>query len=196
MKKLETIVCDADDTLVRFNKGINDYINKVHGRQHNLSDYNTYNLEQVWGLNYQETFDIVHGFYQTPGYRTELETYEEARYILPMLAKKYRIVLATARPWWHQSFTQEFLDRDFPGVFSGNFHIANLPADSQQPRTKVEVCQREGAKYLIDDAPHHILGCAEIGVQGLLLDTPWNKDVSHPLVTRVKNWHDIGHHLL
>jgi len=36
---------------------------------------------------------------------------------------------------------------------------------------------------------------AEAGIRVLLFDHPWNREVDHPLVTRVRGWEEAGKHL-
>ena len=47
----------------------------------------------------------------------------------------------------------------------------------------------------VDDHPTYALGYGEIGVKVFLMDQPWNRTFTHPLVTRVSGWDAILHTL-
>lgn len=59
---------------------------------------------------------------------------------------------------------------------------------------KVTYCQRNGIKYMIEDAPQHAQECAQGGIGVFLLDWPFNQDVVATGVNgiwRVPNARDI-----
>jgi deoxypyrimidine-specific 5' nucleotidase type C protein (NT5C) len=42
---------------------------------------------------------------------------------------------------------------------------------------KAQYCRDEGAKYLIDDAPHHAEECLDYGIGVFLFDYPYNRHI-------------------
>ncbi len=197
MKQKETIVVDVDDTLLALHPSLMGFANQRLGLNLTHDDYTDYDLSLVWGVRPNDASDLIQEYYVSDWYQSGHPPIDEARYVLPLLKQKYRLVVATARPYWHRHRTESFLENEFPGVFDTSYFISGHKTDTNQPTTKLAVCQKEKATYIIDDGAHHVLDCAQVGIKGLLMDTPWNKSVPpHPLITRVKNWHDVGHHLL
>jgi uncharacterized HAD superfamily protein len=50
---------------------------------------------------------------------------------------------------------------------------------------------RDSGLLWVEDKPENAVLGAEMGLQSILIDHPYNKDFSHPDVTRVKNWKEI-----
>ena len=50
---------------------------------------------------------------------------------------------------------------------------------------------RDSGRIWVEDKPENALLGAKMGLQAVLIDHPYNKDFSHPDVTRVKNWKEV-----
>lgn len=50
---------------------------------------------------------------------------------------------------------------------------------------------RDSGRLWVEDKPENAVLGAEMGLQSILIDHPYNRDFSHPDVTRVKNWKEV-----
>lgn len=50
---------------------------------------------------------------------------------------------------------------------------------------------RDSGRIWVEDKPENAVLGAKMGLQAVLIDHPYNRDFSHPEVTRVKNWKEI-----
>jgi len=50
---------------------------------------------------------------------------------------------------------------------------------------------RDSGLLWVEDKPENAVLGAEMGLQSILIDHPYNRDFSHPDVTRVKNWKEV-----
>jgi uncharacterized HAD superfamily protein len=50
---------------------------------------------------------------------------------------------------------------------------------------------RDSGLLWVEDKPENAVLGAEMGLQSILIDHPYNKDFNHPDVTRVKNWKEV-----
>ncbi len=101
-----------------------------------------------------------------------------ARMALTQLQHRYRIAIITARRPTSRFLTLQWL-RAHRVPFEELYHTeekAEVPED---------IC------LAVDDHPLHALAYCKRGVRVFLMDQPWNKGVSHSLLTRVTGWDDL-----
>lgn len=50
---------------------------------------------------------------------------------------------------------------------------------------------------MIDDALENVYELCQAGITSVLIERPWNRDITftHPLLYRVRDWHEIIQHL-
>ncbi len=101
-----------------------------------------------------------------------------ARMGLEQLQCRYRIVIITARRPTSRAQTLEWL------------RSHHLPFDELY-HTEEKTDVPENITLAVDDHPDHALAYCERGVRVFLMDQPWNKEVVHPLLTRVFGWDDL-----
>lgn len=190
----QTIAIDIDDVLAVNVPSFIKYSNKKWGTNLSIDDYDEY-WGKMWKVDDTEMRrrgDEYHG----SGVFGTYDHYPEAKPVLERLAKKYKLVITTARQIVLQKETLEWIDQYFPGIFS-EVHFAGM-WDELTPEshlaTKAELCQSIGADYLIDDQPKHCIGAADVGLQALVFgEYPWNKHLKESdKITRVRNWQDIA----
>ncbi len=105
-----------------------------------------------------------------------------ARMGLHQLEHRYRIVIITARRPYSRPQTLEWLQKH------------QIPFDELY-HTEEKTDVPENISLAVDDHPLHALAYCELGIRVFLMDQPWNKDVDHPLLTRVSGWDDLLHML-
>src|SRR3989344_651565 len=50
------------------------------------------------------------------------------------------------------------------------------------------ICKEKGIGLILEDSGKNALDCAGEGIKLLLFDKPWNRNYSHPNITRVNSW--------
>src|SRR5262249_45034715 len=107
------------------------------------------------------------------------------------LKNRYKLVIVTARPKRTVEATPEWIERNFPDIFS-DIHFVPI-WDPGPKKTKAEICQEIGADYLIDDLVRHCNLAAEVGIKAILFNRiTWKQpEKIHPEVIVVKNWEGI-----
>lgn len=100
------------------------------------------------------------------------------------------IVIVTSRVSKVAKATRQWTNKYFGDMISEVFHLTY--DGYEQLVGKEDICRDNQISLLVDDHPYVIEAMTRDGIKTLLYDCPWNKDVSDgPLVTRVKNWHEI-----
>lgn len=121
---------------------------------------------------------------------------EDSVDVLTYLNRFFRIIAVTARPAYIREQTEAWLSLHFPGVFDELIFIG-LKGSVENITTKLSHALTRQAVAMIDDTRHHLDGCAENDILGLLYDHPWNRpEPDHPDFVRVHNWLDIREALL
>lgn len=90
-------------------------------------------------------------------------------------------------PLRYEQQTLNLLEKNnlkIPVIFSGH-------DSSKKGKNKSEICVGKKIKLMIEDASHHALDCANLGINVILFDKPWNKNVTHKNITRVKSWKEV-----
>ena len=105
-----------------------------------------------------------------------------ARMGLKQLQHRYRIVIITARRPTSRPQTLKWLQTH------------QIPFDELY-HTEEKADVPEDITLAVDDHPFHALAYCELGVRVFLMDQPWNKEVEHPLLTRISGWDDLLHRL-
>ncbi|MDO8582390.1 MAG: hypothetical protein Q7R63_00115, partial [bacterium] len=104
----------------------------------------------------------------------------------------------TGRPHGLQEITDESLERNFEGCFVEIYHTDAFGIGGGVPVPKVDICQKIGARTIIEDCLIHAVPCADAGMDVILLDQPWNRGatVLADGIVRVHSWEGILSRLL
>lgn len=117
---------------------------------------------------------------------------------LRKLQPKYDFIVLSARPEQLKDATERWIDANFPDIFAKRFF-----SDSSQwsggnemkealAKNKAEICQREGAEFLIDDQLVNCAAAMNVGVKSVLFgDSTDAKDVPAG-VTAAKTWLNVA----
>jgi 5'(3')-deoxyribonucleotidase len=119
----QTIAVDIDDVLAANAKAFIDYTNQKWATNLTVDDYDEHWAE-VWKTDLEETrrrADEMHDL----GIFGKHEHFSDAKPVLEALAKRYNLVVVTARRKTIQHETLAWLEKNFPGVFS-NVHFAGI----------------------------------------------------------------------
>lgn len=182
------ILTDVDDTCLEFARPFQDYVEAngvpTYGQLREM-----YSLETFMRLTREAAIEHLAGFASANGDRYPAE--ECARTVLPQLhADGYRFVAVTAcglDPVFRLKRVRN-LERQF-GFRFDDVHVVDLGAG------KAEIlAEYEPAIWVEDHFGHAVVG-AELGHRTFLMDRVYNRDKEHPLVTRVRDWHELAEYL-
>lgn len=138
----------------------------------NLGDYCT---KEIPPLGCVETLN----FFKNEGFEMHAIT---ARVFTrrPIIGKKY------------QNMFKNWLTKNNINVFK----TFNFCTSKHTNEDKYEACSRLKVDIMIDDSPEVSMSLAEKGIKVLLVDAPYNKEVSHENITRCKNYQEIKQNVL
>ncbi|WP_099191918.1 5' nucleotidase, NT5C type [Tepidibacter mesophilus] len=178
MKKLN-ICIDIDGTVTDpyyFIEYFNDHFNKDLKEE----DMNTCKLEDL----YDTTLEEILEFYTHKGYDIHLSAnpLDSSSEIIHELNKKHNLYFVTARNEGLKDVTEEWMRvNNFPKIkvyYLGGYY-------------KVDKARELDCDLFIEDNPQNTEDLAKSGIQVLLMDANYNKDIKLENVTRVMNWNEI-----
>lgn len=190
--KLPVLVVDIDDVLHRYNHP--HFCRHIYAETGVQIEYHEivvpYLSDLLPAISVEREHELVHLVYRDELFWDDTPI-EHSRRALAELSKRFCIIAVTARPESIRAQTEDWLNRHFPGVFS-EFIFIGLKGSAENTTTKLEHAMRHGAYAMIDDARHHLSGCAEQGIKGVLFGQPWNEaEEQHPDFVRVVGWEMI-----
>lgn len=111
---------------------------------------------------------------------------------LLQLASNYRMIVITGRSESKRKQTEEWLDANFPKLFSAVYFTNVFLGESEEvERKKSDICTDAGVDVLIDDSIEEAVEVSSSGIQVLLFDRPWNRSSIPTTVYRVKDWNHV-----
>ncbi|KAF9100432.1 hypothetical protein BGX29_006605 [Mortierella sp. GBA35] len=199
----KVIAVDLDEVLARTTLAIADFHNDTYGTTLTMDDFVSYDYTKVWGGTREESIAKWRLFFDSP-YFLKVEPVDGSLETLKLLkARRFSLVIVTARQQFVADLTKKFVDRHFPGIFE-SIYFANHFLTEQEKLTFVSkpksvICRDVHAQLLIDDSLENALEVSKAGIPVLLFDLhgkyKWNKlEEGQELpdkVTRVKSWKDV-----
>ncbi len=195
MAKLQPVIAvDIDDVLVPHYELMTEFVNKHHGyalRSHDFQNWEK--LLQLTGINREEFVAQVEPFIQSEDFVEQSPAFEVME-ALSTLSKYYRIVAVTARPRSIEQRTIKWMAEHFgTSIPEIEFVNPNQAWGRGGSVSKLEVCLRLGAKYLIDDHLKHAQDVAAGGIKVILYGNyPWNQlDALPDNILRARDWGEV-----
>lgn len=186
---MKKIGIDFDDILFDFNHKYCEFLKERYGTNLCFDDIYTYDMCVVWNTDIHEAVRRVDEFISSQMH-DEVSPVSGSVETIKELRNYYELHLITSREEKFQDKTLNWLDKHFPNFFN-KIHFTNFFGENKIKRMKSEVCIENGIKLMIEDAPVHAKDLAEMGIEVLLLDKPWNRVETHTLVKRVYEWKEI-----
>jgi uncharacterized HAD superfamily protein len=181
---------DIDEVLADYLSALIRFHNESYGTQLTPGQFVTYRFWETWGGTKEEAIQKVYDFSGTSHYKNIVPILG-AKDAIQTLKDNHVLHVITGRPNDLAEGTREWVERHFPGAFSG-LHFANHFSKSGAPRTKSEICDSLGIDLLIDDILDYALECVAPNRTVLLLDNPWNQRSFLPKgIRRVDSWGEI-----
>jgi len=75
--------------------------------------------------------------------------------------------------------------------YSISFNATHFCDEKKSPRDKLLACRKLGVDAMIEDRADNALYLAENGVKVILMDAPYNKELSHKNIIRIRNWNEV-----
>ncbi len=177
---------DIDEVVVEFVRGYLKLYEYETGKNVKFEEVRTYHFWEWLPLSKQETIDLAERYFNSR-YFKEIELIVDSIESIHSLKDKHEIFFITSRPASWRKATEDFLNKHFAGsnftlIFSSDFH-------KDQGKTKAEICKDLGIKLLIEDNANYALDAANLGINVILFDKPWNEKHETPgKVKRLTTW--------
>jgi len=182
---LDEVTFNTLDALLVF------YYNKT-GLRFKSTDFHTYDWWKVLGGSRADMIVLYYEFYHSPFF-DEMIPVKDAIQSIKTLSEGGEAHIVTARPIDQKEKTDRSLQKHaighVPVAYSSDFY------NEGKARTKVEICQELGIDTIIEDNGGYALSCAEVGINAILFDRPWNQDATHDNLVRVDGWKEAMQHL-
>lgn len=181
---------DIDEVVVRLIDGFFKFHKFKFGEDffsEDVSDY-YFGISKMMGLERDAFLNYIDEFYFSDFF-DEIEMVDFAKEVIDKLSEEHELFFITSRNTSWQEKTYSFFKKNFPlksfeVIFSGDVY-------ENQNKSKEEICREKGIKVIVEDSAEHSPDYADKGLKVLLLDKPWNRDVEHENITRVRDWNDI-----
>lgn len=179
MKKLN-ICIDIDGTITDPYHFI-PYMNEMYNDNIKAEDCYTHRLEVLYNKSLEDILEKFHNEYSYC-YK-EADIVEGSHSIITKLHNEHNLYFVTARSEILEQHTLEWLiEKEFPKI---DVHLLGS-------YYKVDKAKELNCNVFIEDNPDNALELAQEGIKVLLIETNYNKAISHENVIRVKNWYEIS----
>ncbi len=167
---------DMDDVLVEYVKSFLEFYN----------ERNKTNLSFEEFTNISNSIDKNNSFFRSDFFK-KMELCRGSVKAIKMLAEKNNLFIVTSRQIEWKDATEKFVKENFPDCFKGIFFAGDIHKSSGKKKADIY----DGMDIIIEDNRSHALECAKNGMKVFLFEKPWNKDIEHANITKVKKWDDI-----
>ena len=172
---------DFDDTLIPTRDAILAFFNRRFGTAYKSQDFPTFRFSSVWGLTdekfaelFHANLDYFHSMAPLPGM---LETIAQWR-------NDSKFYIITGRPdCWVPPAATWLKRHDIP--------YEEIINTSESMSDKGRLAQERGITLFIEDHAEAAMSLANVGIDVLLIDMPYNQQCVHPRIQRVFNWDEI-----
>lgn len=185
------IAVDVDEVKFPFVAQFASWHNTVYGTSVREADFTSYMFEEPLGVDTATVVERVYQFHEVDDLHVPpIDGAEEG---LSALSGTYHLHSLTARHPRFREHTRRWIGaRSLP---IDEVHTIGHPVTmKEQYKSKAETCQSIGAIALIDDSPHHVAECLDIGIDAVLFgDYPWNQDAPKSM-KRCADWSAVVRH--
>lgn len=162
--------------------GFIPFLNEIFRKNITKEQYTTLDWEQLYGTvegDFYINFDN--------NYSYTYEAAEPAEFAVEVIKKlenseDINVYFVTARRECLKEITEKWFDKY--GINANNIYLLG-------PVKKSGKALELGCDIFIEDDPNNAMDIAKNGIDVLLIDTNYNKDVECDNITRVRNWKEI-----
>jgi 5'(3')-deoxyribonucleotidase len=195
---LPVIIVDIDDVLHAYgHPHFTKHVERVLGVSYPYEDrVHPYLNAMFPHVTKEQELEIVHMVYDDPEFWEDMPIPYSVE-ALQILRQHFHPIAVTARPAMISARTRMWLDLHHIEVFREEPIFIGLNGSAENVTTKLGHALAHEAVAMIDDTRHHLDGCAEAGIAGLLFDRPWNRnEPDHEDFIRVHDWREITEQLM
>ena len=150
---------------------------------------NTYEMAERFGVTKTEIRKLIREFNRSAWMGTQRPLPESQTWVKLLHAEGWTLIPITSQT---SDIPAQLLRKKRLGELFGdhvftNYHILDTGADKNSALSEFHGT----GLYWIEDKPKNALCGLEYGLKPILIDHPYNRDFSHPDITRVNNWKDI-----
>lgn len=152
---------------------------------------NAYSVREMFGCSKLE--ELIYGLIYFPKYCKEYEPRVHAASMIQNLnAEGYPLYEITARKFatcknifglYSRHMFQKWTKK-----YQLNFRSYEYCSETFSPRDKLLACHKLSVDVMVEDKPDVADYLAEHGIKVLLFDAPYNQELMHKNIIRVKNW--------
>lgn len=161
------------------------YFNKFFGKNLTSEDCTVIRLHELYGLSEEQ----MRHFYELEGERMHRQAIilPKVAEIIEELRVHHGLYIVTARLKEMEYVTVQWLKEH---------GIHDLEIYSLGNHYKLDCAKQLNCDVFLEDNPNISMELADAGIKVLMMDTNYNKGVTHRNITRVYNWMDIREHIL
>ena len=158
-----------------------------------LKDTLDYNHSTICSYSPDQIKEFFREFYNTPEFKRIRPYPQFIKFAKQFIGEGGEIHFVTSKPEYMREITKkQFSELKDIMDFNKQFHFAKH-MHNENSKTKEEIVSSLKADLFIDDFPGHINKVAVSGVNSLLFDRPWNKNMKlPPNAQRVYSWSQIN----
>jgi len=189
MTQRKIIGTDFDGVITDTDPVFREYIKRVTGKQFYREQITKYFYEECLPIT-KEDMSRAYELMLEENVWSRMELVDGSRDTLVELAKKFDIVIITARPADARSQSEEFLKRK--GIPFKEIHFI------KEGDNKINLIKKFPFKLeaFIEDRLDFARGIALSGIKTYMLDYPWNRNCEETEnLYRVNSWLEIREHL-
>ena len=188
MHKKIDIVVDIDEVLANLLPSFIEWHNSKYGTCVNPEECKTYRLWEILNTTKEDNLERIAKFFEDS--HEKIMPVTDSIEGIEKLSRIAKLHLVTGRIEAQREQTKSWIEKYFNGKFSSIEFTSHYY--SKNPVRKSDVCKKLGAKIIIEDDLVHAIDCAGNGIKAILLDKPWNQNVEHENIIRVKDWEQIA----
>jgi len=183
------IAIDIDDTIAEYASEIIKLLQERYGVTMTRAQWTNFDLEDSPGFAHLRTqIHTCMSIIMNEGIMRTLKPYPGVLVALKNIGEHHQIIFITARGSgrgdWHlaKKHTLSWLQKNniaFQGLYFAEHSKKHL------------IAQELNADLLIEDNGAIANAAAHLGMKVILMDQPYNSDITNSLIIRVTNWKDI-----
>jgi uncharacterized HAD superfamily protein len=171
------IAFDIDSVLAQIIPAFTQALQIQFNETYTINDFHHYSFEEC---NFRPEVEMfLSMIVNDPAFYVDLEPIEYSQEVTHLLAQEGLIYLSS-RPNHLEEVTKLWLEKH-------NFPQGKLILTRQ----KCAMMAIHNCRFIVEDAGHHALDIANANYPVYLLDYPWNQDIKHFFIKRIKSLREI-----
>ncbi len=188
-----TIAIDIDEVLADTITVFLKYHNDTYGTSFGYPDMLSNDWRISLNLNTSELTERITAF-DSAGHIHTVPPVSGAVEAVKRLASKHKLIALTSRWGMAVQATKPWIENNFSNLIS-EVHFSSNPFVTSDlhlgKKDKGQICKDLSVKLIIEDSVSFAKQCSDAGVPVILLDRPWNKEVSGPKISRAYEWGEV-----